>query len=137
MGLRLVWNAIGFLFLGIGIVGFIVPHMPGTVFLVIALGCFHRGSNEKVRHWMLNHKWFGKILTDWERDKSIPKPIKVISTSCIVFFTGLSVVAPILIWVKIGLALLGVYGVYFILSKPTSAPQDSALGESEPMKAAS
>ncbi len=89
--MRFLWNGLGFLFLGVGIVGFIVPHMPGTVFLVIALGCFQRGANERLRKWMFEHRWFGKILTDWEENRSIPKNIKILATSCIVFFTTLTI----------------------------------------------
>ena len=134
--MRFLWNGLGFLFLGVGIVGFIVPHMPGTVFLVIALGCFQRGANERLRKWMFEHRWFGKILTDWEENRSIPKNIKILATSCIVFFTTLTIFSGLIVWGKIVMALLGLYGIYYILSRATSEPMSSA-GEPNPIKIAS
>ena len=49
----------GFFFLGLGIAGYILPGLPGTVFLILAASCFLR-SNEKMYRWVTEHKVFGK-----------------------------------------------------------------------------
>ena len=36
----------GFIFLGIGIAGYVVPGLPGTVFVLISAACFFRSSQK-------------------------------------------------------------------------------------------
>lgn len=45
------WRILGFLFLGIGAVGIVVPVMPTTIFWIIAAVCFAK-SDPKIRDWI-------------------------------------------------------------------------------------
>lgn len=116
---RLLWNAAGLIFTGCGIAGYILPVMPGTVFLILALVCFDRGNNNYLASWLRNHPWFGSSLRDWEQHKSLTVRVKAMICSIIGVSCGLSVwqARP---WELKALALaLGIAGIAYILTRPT------------------
>lgn len=118
--MRLVYAAFGFLFLGIGFLGFVVPGLPGFVFLLIALWSFSR-SSQRMHHWMLTNRFFGQRLLDYKSGLGIPRRIKIVAVTCIVLAVGYSVgFAITALWLQVGLVALGLYGIYFILDKPTT-----------------
>jgi uncharacterized membrane protein YbaN (DUF454 family) len=61
---RRVYLVVGTLFLIIGIVGLILPVMPGAIFIVASAACYARGS-AKFHSWLVNHRWFGKWVSKW------------------------------------------------------------------------
>ena len=62
---------LGFLSLGMAYVGFVVPGIPFSVFLVFSAYCFAK-SNKKMHDWLYNHKYFGPFLTNWVQKKVFP-----------------------------------------------------------------
>ena len=42
---RWAWTAAGMLMVALGIIGAMLPVMPTTIFLILALACFSRASN--------------------------------------------------------------------------------------------
>ena len=65
----------GFFFLGLGIAGYILPGLPGTVFLILAASCFLR-SNEKMYRWVTEHKVFGKLVKGFLETGAMPRKLK-------------------------------------------------------------
>ena len=117
---RVVYAAIGFMFLGIGIFGFFVPGPPGTVFLLVSLYFFSM-SNERMYRWMLTNRYFGATLRDYKSGLGIPRRIKAIAVTSIVVAVTFSVGWVIeAMWVRLLLVALGVIGVWFVLSRPTT-----------------
>ncbi len=118
--LRLLYGAIGFVFLGLGIAGYFVPGLPGTVNLLIALWFFSM-SSERMHRWMLTNRYFGKSLRDYKAGLGIPRKIKIIAVASIVVFVSLSAIFAIQNTIaRIVLVAVGVYGVWFVLSRPTT-----------------
>lgn len=112
----------------LGVVGYITPMMPGTVFLILALYCFTQSENGPMRNWLLQHKWFGKTLTNWEENKAIPLKIKVIAISCIVVSCSASAyIARASIGAQVVVIVLGLIGVVYVLSCRTSESTASQL----------
>jgi uncharacterized membrane protein YbaN (DUF454 family) len=98
----------------------VVPGMPTTVFMILGLFCFKRGS-KRFEDWLLNHKWFGPTLRNWERTGSIPRRVKWVSVSMLSFFVLLS--SYLLLskpWVVGVILAVGGFGVWYILSRPTT-----------------
>lgn len=67
---RTLFIILGWFFVFLGILGFILPLMPGTVFLILALFFFAQ-SSEKFHTMLLNNSWFGNDLKQWEKTKTI------------------------------------------------------------------
>jgi len=117
---RVAYAVLGFVFLGIGIFGFIVPGPPGTVFLLVALYFFSM-SNERMYRWMLTNKYFGQVLLDYHSGLGIPRRIKFIAVASIVLAVAYSagfVIDPL--WVRLLVVTVGAYGVWFVISRPTT-----------------
>jgi len=75
-------NLMGYLFLGIGILGTYLPVLPGVVFLIIAAYFFMK-SNPGLYNKIINNKYYGKYIKDYIDDGIIPFKIKIIILSFI------------------------------------------------------
>ncbi|NOQ94794.1 MAG: DUF454 family protein, partial [Methylophaga sp.] len=51
----------GLLFLALGIIGAVLPILPTTPFLILALACF-ANSSPRFHQMLLNNRWFGAAL---------------------------------------------------------------------------
>lgn len=68
---KTLWLILGFISLAFGYIGFIVPGIPFSIFLVMAAYCFSK-SSERMHKWIYNHKYFGTFLTNWTQKKVFP-----------------------------------------------------------------
>ena len=84
-----VYKLLGFLFVGIAVIGFILPVVPGTPFLLLAAWCFAR-SSEKWHLWLLQSQLFGPIIRNWEENKCISVRTKVVGLACMLLVGGSS-----------------------------------------------
>lgn len=113
---------LGWACVGLGVIGIFLPLLPTTPFLLLALWAFAR-SSRRFHQWLLNHRILGRFVAEWERHHVIPVRAKVVSLTAmglslcwVVFFTT----TP---WYGVaGMALIMVYGAWFILSKPSIPP---------------
>ena len=110
---------LGFIFLGLGIAGYILPGLPGTIFLILAASCFVR-SNKKMYNWITSHKIFGKVVKDYLDTGEMPLKAKIFSIASIWIFTTISLVwSPYGIIFVIAVAIIASMGTVFILTRPT------------------
>lgn len=63
--------AFGFFCVGMAYIGFVVPGIPFSIFLVMAAWAFAK-SSKRMHDWLYNHKWFGPFLTNWTQKKVFP-----------------------------------------------------------------
>ena len=122
--LRTILISLGWLCVGLGFVGVFVPGIPTTIFLIIALWAFTK-SSEKLRHWLLNHKRFGPILSNWQEHKVVPRRAKILmvvlmSLAVILFFYS----SQSLI-LTIGLIIILVSVAIYVISLPSKIPENS------------
>ena len=59
--IRLLFVAIGTIFVGLTYIAILLPVVPQSPFLLIALVCYSRGS-ERLENWLINNRLFGKYL---------------------------------------------------------------------------
>lgn len=86
---RAVLFAFGLLCTGLGVVGVILPGLPGTMFLILAAWAFARPS-DRLDAWLHAHPRFGAVLRAWRRDRSIPRRAKTAAVGLMaVSFAGL------------------------------------------------
>ena len=90
MAMRLPFLLLGFLFVGLGYVGVIVPGMPTTIFMILAVWAFKK-SSPRFESWLLNHRLFGPTLRDWDEHRAISLKTKVIAIATMAAFTSVSI----------------------------------------------
>ena len=115
---------LGWGFVALGVVGVVLPVLPTTPFMLIALWCFAR-SSKRFHDWLYHHRLFGPPLRKWDRYGVIPVSAKVFactamtaSLAYIIFFRDLPVYLVALT------AAVMAYGAWFILTKPSHVPTD-------------
>lgn len=107
----------GLAFVGLGIAGYLLPVMPGTIFLILAAACFAR-SSRRLETWLVNHPRFGPSVTAWRRNGAIPRKIKFIAiASMVISFAILLVVHVSPEWVAVaGVVMLA--SAVFVATRP-------------------
>ena len=81
---------IGFIFYTIGILGFFLPGLPGTIFIIMAAFCFLK-SSPKLYNRIINNKQYGLPVKNFIEFKVIPYKVKKIILLCIWGFSLLSI----------------------------------------------
>lgn len=76
--MRIVYFSLGWLMVGLGVIGLIMPLMPGVVFLIVAAWCFAR-SSPRFEAWLLDHPILGKPLRDWRVSGAISRSGKAMA----------------------------------------------------------
>ncbi len=70
--------ALGWLCVGLGMIGVVVPGMPTTIFLIVALWAFSR-SSDRFHDWLYDHPRFGPPLRAWRAHRVIPLRAKLLA----------------------------------------------------------
>ena len=110
----------GLFFLGLGIAGYVLPGLPGTIFLIIAASCFLR-SNQRMYRWVIQHRLFGKLISNYIEKGVMPRRAKVVSVLFIWVFTGVSMWVPEYgLLFKVPVFSLAVIGTWYIVSRASN-----------------
>lgn len=105
---RALLVAAGFLCVGLGLAGLVLPVLPTTPFLLLAAGCFAR-SSPRFHRWLLGHRLFGPIVGEWESHRAIPWKAKLWAIGLMSATLAASIVFFVRNpWVKGALAAMGV-----------------------------
>jgi len=119
--MKSVYFLLGWSFFGLGAVGAVVPGLPTTPFMLLALWAFSK-SSKRFHDWLYTHRLFGPPLNQWRDHRVIPVKAKLLalitmiaSFTYLAFFTGVS--TP----VKVIVALFMLSGAVFILSQSSRA----------------
>jgi uncharacterized membrane protein YbaN (DUF454 family) len=67
---RYFWLMLGFVATGCGIVGAVLPLIPTTPFMLVAAYAFAK-SSPRFHSWLVNHRQFGPLILNWQRNGSI------------------------------------------------------------------
>ena len=80
----------GLLFVALGVIGAVLPILPTTPFLLLALACF-ANSSPRFHQMLLNNRWFGAALQQWEASRSITRRSKIKAMLMIVLTFAVSI----------------------------------------------
>jgi len=111
---------LAWVFFALGAIGVILPVLPTTPFMILALWAFAK-SSKRFHHWLYHHKLFGSMLQKWEEHRVIPLQAKILSVSMMsISFTYVIFFRDLNLYLLIFTAVLMLYGMWFILTKPSS-----------------
>ena len=116
--MRGLWLTAGMLFLGLGLLGVLLPILPTTPFLLLAAWCFAR-SSPRLHGWLMNHPLFGPPLRNWAERGAIAPGAKRAAALAMGAVFAVSLVLRLPLWALAvqGLAMGG--ALTFILTRPS------------------
>lgn len=118
--MRALWLGLGGIFLGLGLLGVVLPVLPTTPFLLLAAGCFAR-SSPRLHRWLLAHPVFGPPIRNWEENGAISRPAKRLAVGSMVAVLAVSVVLGLSWKILLAQGLLIAVGSAFVLTRPDGA----------------
>lgn len=115
----------GWLSLALGVIGAFLPILPTTPFLLLASACFMR-SSPKAAEWMLNNRYFGEYLRDFQENRGIPFGVKI--RAIVIMWASLAVSAYVMPvpWARWLLLIPGTGVTIFLLrykTRPAAPPK--------------
>jgi uncharacterized membrane protein YbaN (DUF454 family) len=116
---RLLFVAFGLIFLGLGIVGYVLPGMPGTIWLIIAAALFVR-SSDRLYNFVVKNRLFGRQVGDFLETGAMRLKAKIISVVSVWAFSLISIFLTPYTWLFKGpVLILAIVGTIYITSRPT------------------
>jgi uncharacterized protein len=116
--LRVILVLSGLAFVGIGMLGVVLPLLPTTPFLLLAAACFAK-SSPALHQRMLRNRVIGPIILEWQQSRTIPPPAKKKAILLLAASIALSICLAGSTALRIFLVLLGIVLVSFLASLPT------------------
>ncbi len=120
---RWIYLSLGWFFFALGIVGVVLPVMPTSPFMILAVWAFSK-SSVRFEQWLLNHRHFGPGLRRWREHRVIPLKAKVFSLGAMCITLTVSIISGKIPWWGIGAqVLLLAVAAAVILRFPSRAPE--------------
>ncbi|QCI69505.1 DUF454 domain-containing protein [Phreatobacter stygius] len=110
--------AAGWVCVAIGVVGVILPGIPGTLFLIIAAWLFAR-SSPRFEQWLVTHPKLGPEVVKWRASGAIAPRVKAIALASMALSWGIVwLTAPPIAVVVSGLCLAA--SALYVGTRPSS-----------------
>lgn len=120
----MIFLILGFLCLGLGTVGILLPILPTVPFYLATLFCFTQ-SSEKLRTWFVGTELYRKHLESFVKKKGMTKETKrgIVLSVTILMGIGMFLMASKSIWIPcvILAAVWVAHVVYFVFKVKTIA----------------
>ncbi len=122
--LRIILFLLGIISLILAFIGIFLPVLPTTPLVLLAAACFAR-SSVTFHRWLINTRYFGPTIRNWEETRTIPRKAKIISIAVLNF----SIVVSIIFvaahpWLVVTLLLIDFGVSIYILRIPTTESLD-------------
>ena len=112
--MRLVWQGLAYLFLGLAIIGVALPGIPTTPFVIAAAWAAMRGS-PRLHRWLLGHPHFGPLLRNWQRHGAVSRKAKRAAiASMVVCALILLLVAPGRVLTLVAIGIMGLVALWLL-----------------------
>jgi uncharacterized membrane protein YbaN (DUF454 family) len=120
--MRWLWFCLGWLMVALGVIGALLPVMPTTIFLILAVGCFAR-SSPRFERKLLEHPRYGPALRAWREQGAVSRKGKAFAAGGMafgfaMFCWGARPSWPLLLGVGVFFAASAAY----VLWRPTPLP---------------
>ena len=115
---------LGFLALGIGLIGVILPILPTTPFLLVTSFCFARGS-ERFHTWFTNSNIYKKHLESFVKERAMTLKQKVVLLSFVNFMLDFPLILVDVLPMRITIIVLIIIKLYYFTFKVrTISPEE-------------
>lgn len=116
--MRWLWFALGWLMVALGVIGALLPVMPTTIFLILAVACFAR-SSPRFEQRLLSHPRYGPSLRLWREQGAVSRKGKAFASA------GMAVGFAMFCWgthpswrLLLGVGLFFAVSAGYVLSRP-------------------
>jgi uncharacterized membrane protein YbaN (DUF454 family) len=121
---RVVLMIAGSVFVLLGIVGVVVPVLPTTPFVLLAIACYSR-SSPRLAARLEAHPWLGPTLRAWRNEGAIASRAKVAAVFAMALGYGAALVAtPMPLAGSAAIAVALVACAVFIVTRPRPTADD-------------
>jgi len=125
----IVITILGFIFLGLGAVGIVLPVLPTTPFVLLAAICFSAGNN-RLAGWLRQSRIFGPYIENYRTKQGIELKLKVFSIIFLWAGLAVSIFLTQTLWLTIALIIVGIgVTIHLLHIKTKSKPSNEAQGE--------
>ena len=115
---RALYVIAGTIFVVIGVLGIVLPILPGTPFLLLASACYLRGS-KRLHRWLHEHRFLGPYLRAFEEGKGLPKRVKVIAIATMWIGISVTIVMFMQVWLALALVAIATGVTIYLVRMPT------------------
>lgn len=119
--LRFLLLILGFISLGLGITGIILPILPTTPFLLLTSFCFVK-SSVKFNKWFLNSKIYKKYLENFSKNKVMTLKSELILLSIVsaMLLVTMYMVNNLVVTIILSILILIKYSYFIFFVKPVT-----------------
>lgn len=111
--MRIFYLMIGFASLGLALLGVVLPLLPTTPFLLLAIACFSR-SSKRFEKWLYHTKLYQVYVADFRETGSIARERKRKILVSIYILMGISIFFAPILWVRLALVGLTLFITYYL-----------------------
>lgn len=121
-GTRLLYLAFGWLCFALGALGVVLPLLPTTPFMLLAVWAFSRGS-ERLHRWLCEHPLFGPSLQRWRAHRVVSRRAKLAAVGVMgVSSLWLLAFSPVPLFAALAAAAVMASVATWLVTRPSVVP---------------
>lgn len=111
---KIFFVVLGFISLGLGLIGIVLPVLPTTPFLLLTAFCFVKGS-DKFDKWFKGTKIYKKHLESFQKDKAMTMKTKLSILVAVYFMLSFPLIFSKSIHLKLFIIALMAFKLYYFM----------------------